>query len=240
MGTLPDPRRNPDLLKPYILGGTWDGPGILSRVAKDVEGMAAGYLPTGAMWPFISRGEGRGSIVGGTSRVGPSLLDVAKIYDLALAIDGWLGESRPNLVSYLRKEQISDVDYLVGSTRAGFGRLKRVRDRVHGWLNQTPVQTKHIDACLELIDILQDFSESGCDHHFRPIDGDFVRCDRCGLGHPDPTLPDGGRLRASTVLPQARCEGCGLPIYRDSHDARGRPRRWHSDACRKRAERSVA
>lgn len=186
-------------LRRYLLG-TIDGKGLIERVAERVQEVSSSIAPRfRTNWYIPTRGAGH------ENESAEGLID--RVFDLALAMNEWLGpgigrshpHTHPGLVTYLRRNRITDVSYLIGVTESESHRLSEddQRDLKHGKLQEVGHEVKRllqpdspsgqaVERCDELMRFLRGWL-GNCDHDFvqEPSDDPRIivmKC-HCGAGY---------------------------------------------------------
>jgi hypothetical protein len=180
-------------LRNHLLGDVYGGPGLIRRVKAKVLELTADDGPTYRT----------GSIIGMADNAYDSEEDAARVLDLAIGIIEWKGQgigraseqTKRALTGYLRRNRISDVDYLVGGKRKDSGRLNEVSTEVKSLLASDNPPSTAIFRCKALTRFLTEWLGSDCEHVFVPIESDDPRlrvlvCD-CGARY---RLDDHGRV----------------------------------------------
>lgn len=232
-----DPRRNPQHLYNFLMGGEDWGRGLLHRVQRAATRPVALGVPGYAGGWYIASGRPSGEGV---------YHDADDVLRLCLNLIGWvenlilddeaLGVAVDELAGRIEQSGTSVKSYLDAQ-------MDRVRTRVNQTLAKEHVLDRDRSDALALIVYLKGWLGTHCEHSFRVLNGhdgiDWVRCDKCGLGEPDPDYKRDLRLprnRFHPEFPMARCEVCGDAMPRAKE---GRTRLTCSDACRQRKARSA-
>lgn len=188
MGGMRFAKDDPEALAWYLLGADWSGPGLLRRVGEKVRELTDGYLPrykTGSVMGFTDLKHESESI------------DDSPVMDLAVALIEWKGkgasgrDSRPTLVKYLLRNQISDAELLVGSEKTGKGLLYEIRTEAKTVLagaasGDTERNLREdINRYLTLAQMLREWLDSECVHEPKQLPTDdpkvvVLECAKCG------------------------------------------------------------
>ncbi len=170
----------PQLLYDHLLGSEQRGPGLLRRVEAIVTQQATPDGPTYRT----------GSIIPTGSQPSDSSRDSGfseRTFELLVATVQWMGAgiredatTARNLLEYLAKHKLSDVDLLIGPS----GRLAQARNRAHDLLGV--ITQANIDRVQELTTYLAGWIGDACEHAWEEAEADssygtvFV-CGGCGL-----------------------------------------------------------
>lgn len=156
----------------HLLGDVGAGPGLLRRVAAKVAD--------------LTREDGPGFVTSSVMGAGshrhdsdPSE-DAERVVDLAVGLLQWRSPdvnvvdeiARRMFIRYLRRERLSDAEFLLGSKRVGKGYIEQVRVEVRRMLT---AQIPQRERCEQLEEFLREWLATGCDH-------DFVRVEVEGTG----------------------------------------------------------
>jgi hypothetical protein len=147
----------------HLLGDVGAGPGLLRRVGAKVADLTReggpGFVTSSVMGAGSHRHDSDPSE------------DAERVLDLAVGLIEWRSPDvlvvtevvQHTFVRYLRRERLSDAEFLLGSKRVGKGYIEQVRDEVRNLLTREVPQR---EQCEQLEGFLRDWLATGCDHDF--------------------------------------------------------------------------
>ena len=180
-------------LSDYLLGSEHAGAGLLARIRDRIEALSELLGPryrTG--WYIPTHGSG-----GSDNETEEG--QVEALTDLACALVEWQGrgfgtsstQAKNKFLAYLRKEKITDVEYLLGKKDSDqddhAGKLALIRNEVRDLLKpESPPIQDHL-RCLSLVEFLKAWL-GNCSHNFEPMPSDdpniiVMTCTNCYAGY---------------------------------------------------------
>lgn len=178
--------QEPQLISRYLLGDTGrfsETEGLLRRVEKSVRSLDTGYGPqfqTGSI-----------QLVGVSGGDSEEPERIEEVFELAVGLNEWMGQgigtgthdSKKHLWEWLRKNQLTDVEYLVGwssDDEGADGKLSQVRSRLRDLLNPDPIPDPNMTRAVSLMEFLRHWlGECTHDFHEEPSEVRTVHIYRC-------------------------------------------------------------